>query len=811
MTRENLAQAIHRGIEPETALEKLIMLDQAFQWSISILDENLIYQYISASTYEALGLNHDDIKPGDPLSKMHELLRANGLLNDDIMAKNELSAEAQEKRGPTSRFTKVMKFADGRTMKLVRTRLSNGYTVSVSGDISELVEKEKLLENSLRLGQAGYIEHNLATGDVILSETMRRHFSAQDYSKVQEEGLKGLVALTHPDDRKTLIDALKTALKSGHLFTYECRTKTRRNEWRWSLANGEIVRNPKGTPIKVKIFVRDTTDKIKRAQEIEHAKDQALAASQAKSEFLANMSHEIRTPMNGILGMAELLTNSNINDQNKEHVDVIYKSANALLTIINDVLDFSKIEAGALELDPIAFNMREMINDVASLMTQPAQAKELELIVNYDTQAQSHFIGDEGRLRQVVTNLINNAIKFTKEGHIVVDITVTGGREAANIINISVKDTGIGIEPDKIDTIFENFTQADSSTTRLYGGTGLGLSISRKIVEMMNGRIDVESTFGEGSEFRVTIPLPVDKNASPEAYDTTVLKDKRVLIVDDIDVNCNVLSSRLRNWDMKTIAVYDAIDALTIIKSDQTQNQEFDLIISDYLMPGMNGLEFAKVLQRKSSITDIPIIMLSSCDRPVSTPELRAANIRKFLMKPARESVLYDAIVKVLSAETQQTTSIEHDTPSTSEPKKDKVFILVAEDFSLNQDVIRLMLADTVYEPEFANNGREAVDMYMANPSRYPVIIMDISMPIVDGYQASQMITQYETENNLPHKPILALTGHALKHDREKCLAAGMTDYLSKPIRQELLISKLEELRNCNQISDQRQSVLKTG
>ena len=777
------------------AKEILEMLDKAMDAGISIFDENQNYLYLNSAGLATYGISDSEFQIGDNLQKMHGLLYEKGLFNDAIVEKNNLSHEAQSQRNSTEQFSKLVEMADGRKFKLTRTPLDNGRTVSVAVDVTELVEKEELLENSFTLGKSGYWEMDLKTSEVILSHTMAHHYGEAYIKKSKELGIRGLIYLILPEDRPAVANVVKQAIQSERRFEFKARSKNKNGVICWSHNYGEIIRDHNGKPLKMKIFFKDISDDVAIAQELERVKDQALAASHAKSEFLANMSHEIRTPMNGILGMAELLANSNIGEQNKEHVSVIYKSANALLTIINDILDFSKIEAGAMELDPTPFNLREVINDVVSLMTQPAQAKGLELIVDYEQGHNGHFIADSGRLRQVITNLLNNAIKFTDSGHIITRISVKGARETSNVVSIEIEDTGIGIEPDKLNTIFENFTQADSSTTRIYGGTGLGLSISKKLVEMMNGRIKVESEFGKGAKFSIQVPLPVDFSAKPVAYDTRVLAGKRVLIVDDIEINCSVLSKRLQNWDMEAHSVSDAVDALTFIKSETQTGKPFDLIISDYLMPGLNGIEFSKMLASSSNIPNIPVIMLSSCDQPASSEEIKSYNIQKFLMKPARERVLYDAIVKVLSAQSEDD-SADIETPSkpiVEPPSNVKTPILVAEDFQLNQDVIRLMLADTTYEPHFVNNGQQAVNAYITDPSRFPVILMDISMPEMDGYQAAQAITAFEAENGLNHTPIIALTGHALKHDREKCLLAGMNDYLPKPVRQENLLSKLEE------------------
>lgn len=501
--------------------------------------------------------------------------------------------------------------------------------------------------------------------------------------------------------------------------------------------------------------------------------------------------------MNGILGMAELLSNSDINERQRDFLDVINNSASALLTIINDILDFSKIEADAFELDPTPFDLKSSVNDVTSILSMSAQEKGLELIINYPSSMCRGFIGDAGRLRQVLTNLVGNAIKFTDNGHITIDVDVADPRNDISVINICVQDTGIGIDPDKVKSVFNKFTQADGSTTRMYGGTGLGLSISKAIVEMMGGRIRVKSTLGKGSSFSFSIPLPIDNDAIMKNYDTANLIGKRALIIDDIAINRQILTEQLQRWDIQVDSVKDGVEALTILKSKHDQGEPYDIILLDYLMPGMNGQELATIISNSDSLNTPPMIMLSSCDQPLSNDEFSQIGIDAYLMKPVRERRLFTTIIATLAQGNDLEQPSQKSQPSRTNSKRnlsknEAVEILVAEDFLLNQDVVRLMLEDSLYNPVFVNNGKEAVELYKDNPARFPAILMDVSMPVMDGYQATQLISVFEVSRHLTHIPIIALTGHALKNDREKCLTAGMDDYLMKPVKQTELLEKLD-------------------
>ncbi len=773
--------------------EFLRVLCDALDVGVSILDENLTYRFISDSVFRTLEMAEGELSVGDSLSKCHDLMMKKGLLTPELLEENKLSAEEQHKHitNDEQDTPTIVKLADGSTHKFVRKTLSNGYIVSMSHDVSELFEKDHLLGEALALGNAGYWIFDIPTKSYEISRTLKSTFSADHIEQMRS---KGIFSVIHPEDQAEAQNALRNAKNNNDKFTYTARAITRSGKYIWGSTSGDIVRDKEGEPQKIRAFVKDVTLERHQAKALEQAKDDAIAASHAKSEFLANMSHEIRTPMNGILGMAELLANSDIDDRQRDFVNVINNSATALLTIINDILDFSKIEAGAFKIDPIPFNLKSTINDVSSMLTPRASRKGLELIINYPAEMDTHFICDEGRLRQVITNLVGNAIKFTETGHIITDVNISSPRNGMAFVTISVTDTGIGIEADKIDRVFQKFTQADGSTTRVYGGTGLGLSISKAIVEMMDGRLTVRSELGKGSRFTMHIPMQIDKHAIEKTYDTTILQGKRALIIDDIDVNRQLLMEQLASWDIKSDTVKDGVEAITQLKNSVTQNQAYDLILLDFLMPGMNGKELAAIISETEDLAHIPIIMLSSCDQPVSNQELKAIGITNYLTKPAREARLYDAVVNTLNAFQDYSPAPDEDEvieTSSDTEKSVKTEILVAEDFPLNRDVVKLMLADTAYDPIFVENGLEAVQAFKADPDRFPVIIMDVSMPVMDGHEATRLIQAFEKEHGLIPTPIIALTGHALKNDRDECLKAGMCDYLTKPVKQSELLAKL--------------------
>jgi len=521
---------------------------------------------------------------------------------------------------------------------------------------------------------------------------------------------------------------------------------------------------------------------------LEEARDAARESSRLKSDFLANMSHEIRTPMNGVLGMLELLHSTPLTAEQKEFAETAHNSAETLLYIINDILDFSKIEAGKLEMETVDFDARQLTEEVCALLAGRAHAKGLELNCFVAPALPNKLRGDPTRLRQVLTNLIGNAIKFTECGEVSVEAVCQAEDGGQAKLRFTVRDSGIGIAPETQSRLFQPFIQADGATTRQFGGTGLGLAISKDLIARMGGEIGLESVAGEGSTFWFTALL--EKQALGNAQgQADGLTRRRVLVVDDNATNRRILDCFLGNWGALPVLVGNALEALELLRSASRQGSSFDLAILDLQMPGLDGLSLAKTMQEDASLRHVPRILLSS-GGAVSDADRRAAGIEKVLNKPVRQSYLYDAIVATLNEEPPVVPAAET-TEERPLPRYADRRILLVEDNATNQKVALRMLARFGITAVLAADGQQA--LASLEREHFDLVLMDCQMPAMDGYEATRLWRIRESERHLPRSPVIALTANAMQADRATCLEAGMDDHLAKPFNTKKLSAILAQ------------------
>jgi two-component system sensor histidine kinase/response regulator len=594
-----------------------------------------------------------------------------------------------------------------------------------------------------------------------------------------------LEAFNQAADDREHIDAVMAAgdraFRTGQPFDIEVRLRRPDGQVRWQRIQGR-PHYKNSQPWRLVGATLDITKEIEMRASLEAARVTAEAAARAKSDFLANMSHEIRTPMNGVMGMTGLLLETELTSEQRDYAETVRNSSDALLTIINDILDFSKIEAGKLLIDRAPFDLRRVVEEVAELLAQQADAKGIDLVVHYTPGAPVCFEGDADRLRQILMNLVGNAVKFTSRGHVLVSVSVTPDRGDSPLVRVAVTDTGIGIPEGKLEGLFEKFTQADTSTTRRYGGTGLGLAISRSLVRLMGGRIDAVSREGEGSTFTVQLPLPLGHRIEERLVTLDALRGRSALIVDDTDVNRRVVCEQLSAWGVRADAVGSSADALEALHAAADAGQPYDLVVADYQMARLDGAQLAAEVRADARLRDLVFVLLTSVGHAREIEDARRGQVDACLVKPVR----YERLAQALSSgwarrhagAGEKTESTRPAGASLGEFVGARARVLVVEDNPVNQKVALRQLALLGVQADVAANGREA--MMMAAGAAYDLVLMDCQMPDVNGYEATAAIRGVEGPNQ--SVPIVAMTADVVTADRQRSLDAGMSDYLSKPV-----------------------------
>ena len=681
-------------------------------------------------------------------------------------------------------------------------RDAQGRAVRMAGSIQD-IQRQKVAEDALKEAQARFdravrgTQDGLWEGDIVgnnmwISPRMHAllgftHGELPDHLNVMRERM-------HPDDLVGADETLLNALQKGLPVDRELRLRKKDGTYRWFRVRGTPEFTPDGAVRYMSGSMQDVTDARAARDALIEASEAAQAASRSKSAFIANVSHEIRTPMNGIIGMTSLLLDTSLDRPQREYADTIRASADALLTVINDILDFSKIEAGKLDIDAIEMDLPGNVEDVGATLAFQAAAKGLELIMHVHPDVPSLVVGDPQRIRQCLINLIGNAIKFTRAGEIAVEVSRRGGADDTPVIRFEVRDTGIGIAPGVVESLFQPFVQADVSTTRNFGGTGLGLSIVSRLVELMGGEVGVSSVVGEGSTFWFVLPM-----RKVEAKDETPVPpapraSRRVLVVDDNETNRRVLATRLAHAGYEVALASSGREALVTLRLALAASRGFDLVLSDFQMPDMDGAMLGERINTDSALSQTRVVLLTSIDRQGDLARFASLGFAGYLSKPIRARELLACLDKVFEHDAPAWHAQTHPIVTTNSLTRDAASkpysgkVLLVEDNVVNQKVGQRFLERVGCEVVLAENGQEAIDAWKSGNFR--LVLMDVQMPVMDGYTATRQIRDLECGRM--RTPIVALTANAMTGQLERCLQSGMDGLLTKPLEPERLEEVLD-------------------
>ncbi|MFB0566730.1 MAG: PAS domain S-box protein [Candidatus Aminicenantaceae bacterium] len=791
---ERLGEIIEVKHAEETMQKERAYLDQLFESApeaIVMADTNGHVIRVNSEFLRLFGYKMNEVI-GKPVDKL--------VASENIYA-DAYSITKKVRKGRKVSFETLRRKKDGTPINvslLASPIIVNGELVAVYGIYRNITERKKA-EEELRIEKA-YLDQLFNSAQEAIAMADINHGVIRinpEFTKLfgytPDEAIGECIDdLIAPKDLVEQAQSYTKNLSEGKSIKFE--DVRRRKDG--SLIDVSVI----GSPIKVSnehiayyAIYRDITERKKVEREIAEAKKEAEEANQAKSEFLAKMSHEIRTPMNGIIGMTDLALESEPFPEQKEYLDAIKLSAKSLLTIINDILDFSKIEAKKIELDVINFNLSDAISNTVSSMALQAHKKGLELLCYIPPNMSYNVEGDPGRLRQILTNLINNAIKFTEKGEVVVSVEEESKKENEVCLHFKVADTGIGIPKTKQQMIFNAFSQVDGSMTRQYGGTGLGLSISSQLVELMGGRIWVESKVGKGSTFHFTPRFDIKKGTGERLIPTELknLEEISVLAVDDNATNRRILKEMLTSWRMKPTLAKNGVEALTTMKKAMKIDKPFTLILTDANMPGMDGFTLVEKINQDSTYAQAVIMMLTSAGNRGDAARCRQLGIAAYLTKPITQSELLDAIKLALGPGAKRKKTSPLITKHSMRESSLGLHILLAEDNIVNQKVAVRILEKQGHKVVVANNGREVLDSLEKQP--FDLILMDVQMPEMDGFEATDVIRKKERKTK-KHTPIVAMTAHAMKGDKELCLETGMDDYIAKPLKPEYLFKVIKRV-----------------